>query len=113
MTEFKLFGSGGYVIAELTEAQSKKADLGVGKLFLAPIGKLEQDKMSKHFCKECNQEFDNPPNIHLEEKTNEEVADNLNLIERGQYTCQQCSATIGEYRVFEQRGKVGNAKPVK
>jgi len=38
MAEFKVEGSGGYVIAELTEEQAKKADLGVGKLFLAPIG---------------------------------------------------------------------------
>jgi len=36
MAEFKVEGSGGYIIAELTEDQAKKADLGVGKLFLAP-----------------------------------------------------------------------------
>jgi len=28
MAEFKVEGSGGYVIAELTEEQAKKADLG-------------------------------------------------------------------------------------
>ena len=56
MTEFKLQGSGGYIIAELTEEQAKKADLGVGKLFLAPIGKLEEQKMSKHYCKNCESE---------------------------------------------------------
>ena len=33
MGEFKVEGSGGYVIAELTEEQARKADLGVGKLF--------------------------------------------------------------------------------
>ena len=48
MAEFKVEGSGGYIIAELTEVQAKKADLGVGKLFLAPIGKLETEKMLKH-----------------------------------------------------------------
>ncbi len=36
MVELKLQGSGGYIIADLTEEQAKKADLGVGKLFLAP-----------------------------------------------------------------------------
>ena len=49
MAEIKLQGSGGYVIAELTDEQAKKADLGVGKLFLAPVGKLEAEKMFKHY----------------------------------------------------------------
>ncbi|MCV0392028.1 MAG: hypothetical protein K5790_01900 [Nitrosopumilus sp.] len=114
MTEFKLQGSGGYVIADLTEEQAKKADLGVGKLFLAPIGKLETKKMFKHYCNMCETEFDNPPKIHLEENTNEEVADNLILIERGQYTCEKCNATIGEYRVFkknDEAGDIGKARP--
>jgi len=114
MVELKLQGSGGYIIAELTEEQAKKADLGVGKLFLAPVGKIEEQKMSKHYCKNCEVEFDNPPKIHLEENTNEQVADNLILIERGQYTCQQCSAIIGEYRVFKKQDEssdIGNARP--
>ena len=114
MTEFKLQGSGGYIIADLTEEQAKKADLGVGKLFLAPVGKLEEQKMSKHYCKNCEFEFNNPPNIHLEENTNEQVADNLILVERGQYTCQKCSSIIGEYRVFKKQDEssdIGNARP--
>ena len=114
MVELKLQGSGGYIIAELTEEQAKKADLGVGKLFLAPVGKIEEQKMSKHYCKNCEVEFDNPPKIHLEENTNEQVADNLILVERGQYTCQQCSAIIGEYRVFKKQDEssdIGNARP--
>ncbi|MCA9812842.1 MAG: hypothetical protein KC483_08270 [Nitrosarchaeum sp.] len=116
MAEETVHGSGGYIIADLTEEQIKKADLGVGKLFLAPIGKLEVDKMLKHFCKNCNTEFDKPPKIQLEENTNEEVADNLILVERGQYTCQQCNFIIGEYRVFEKKdelGEIGKAKPMK
>lgn len=115
MVEQKVHGSGGYIIAELTEEQLKKADLGVGKLFLAPIGKLEEEKMLKHFCKNCETEFNNSPNIHLEESTNEEVADNLILVERGQYTCQKCSSIIGEYRVFQKKdesGEIGKAKPM-
>lgn len=114
MVELKLQGSGGYIIADLTEEQAKKADLGVGKLFLAPVGKLEEQKMSKHYCKNCEDEFNNPPKIHLEENTNEQVADNLILVERGQYTCQQCSAIIGEYRVFKKQDEssdIGNARP--
>ncbi|EGG42380.1 hypothetical protein Nlim_0561 [Candidatus Nitrosarchaeum limnium SFB1] len=114
MTEFKLQGSGGYIIADITEEQAKKADLGVGKLFLAPIGKLEEGKMKKHYCKNCETEFGNPPKIHLEENTNEQVSDNLILVERGQYTCEKCSSIIGEYRVFKKQdesGEAGNARP--
>ena len=109
-------GSGGYIIADLTEEQAKKADLGVGKLFLAPIGKIETEKMFKHYCKECETEFNNPPKIHLEENPNEEVADNLILVERGQYTCEKCSGTIGEYRVFkknDESGEIGKSNPSK
>ena len=43
--------------------KAKKADLGVGKLFLAPIGKIEKEKMSKHYCNNCETEFPNPPKI--------------------------------------------------
>ena len=102
MTELKLQGSGGYVIAELTEEQAKKADLGVGKLFLAPIGKIEEQKMLKHYCNKCESEFNNPPKIQVEEQPNEKIADNLILVERGQYTCQKCSSIIGEYRIFKK-----------
>lgn len=113
MTEAKLQGSGGYIVADITDEQAKKADLGVGKLFLAPIGKLEQQNMKKYFCKECESEFDSSPEIHLEENNHEEVADNLVLVERGQYTCQKCKSIIGEYRVFQKQDEsqeVGSAK---
>lgn len=116
MTEQIVHGSGGYIVADLTEEQTKKADLGVGKLFLAPIGKLEENKMLKHFCKNCDMEFGNPPKVRLEESNNEEVADNLILVERGQYTCEKCDSIIGEYRVFQKQDEssdVGKAKPMK
>lgn len=115
MVESTLHGSGGYVVADLTDEQIKKADLGVGKLFLAPIGKLEEEKMFKHFCKNCESEFDMSPKIQVEESANEEIADNLILVERGQYTCQKCNSVIGEYRVFQKRDdshEIGKAKPM-
>jgi len=114
MVELKVQGSGGHIIADLTDEQAKKADLGVGKLFLAPIGKLETEKMFKHYCNNCEIEFENPPKIHLEENPNEEVADNLILVERGQYTCEKCDSIIGEYRVFkksDESADVGKANP--
>ena len=115
MAEQTVHGSGGYVIVDLTEEQARKADLGVGKLFLAPIGKIDKEKMLKHFCKNCEEEFANPPNIQLEENPNEEVAENLILNERGQYTCQKCNSVIGEYRIFQKQdesGEIGKAKPM-
>jgi len=114
MSETKLHGSGGYIVADISSEQQKKADLGVGKLFLAPVGKLDEKSMKKYFCKTCDIEFEHPPKINLEENNREEVADNLVLVERGQYTCEKCEAIIGEYRVFQKENEfneVGNAKP--
>ena len=102
MVVLELHGSGGHVIADVTEEQAKKADLGVGKCFLAPIGKLDEQNMQKYFCKKCELDFDGSPKIQVEESPNEAVADGLILVERGQYTCNKCSSIIGEYRVFEK-----------
>lgn len=115
MAKQTVHGSGGYIVVDLTEEQTKKADLGVGKLFLAPLGKLEEEKISKHFCKNCEKEFHNSPKIQLEENPNEEVADNLILKERGQYTCQKCNSIIGKYRIFQKKdesSEIGKAKPM-
>ena len=114
MAEYKLEGSGGYIIADITEEQAKKADLGVGKLFLAKTDKLEAEQILKHYCKKCEVEFDNPPKIQVEENANEQVAENLILVERGQYTCEKCNSILGEYRVFkknDESGEAGKAKP--
>jgi len=59
--------------------------------------------MSKHFCNQCDSEFEGPTKIQIEEKPNEAVADGLILIERGQYTCHKCNSIIGEYRVFQKK----------
>ena len=41
MVVLELHGSGGRITADITDEQAKLSDLGVGKNFLAPIGKLE------------------------------------------------------------------------
>ena len=102
MVVLELHGSGGRIIADITDEQAKKADLGVGKCFLAPVGKLVEQNMQKYFCKKCESEFDGSPKIQIEESPNEAVADGLILVERGQYTCHKCSSIIGEYRVFKK-----------
>ena len=105
MVEIKLEGSGGYVIAELSEELATKSKLvpNVDKYFLAPVGKLEEKAMHKYFCNKCEYEFNGPPIYQIEETPNEQIADGLILVERGQYICHQCSSIIGEYRVFENK----------
>lgn len=110
----KLRGSGGYVMARVTDEQQTKGNLGGPDLFLAPIGRLDADKISKHFCNTCEKEFDGSPKIEFE-NPNEEVAENLILAERGQYICNTCESSIAEYREFnkqDEAGDVGNAKPL-
>jgi len=110
----KLRGSGGYVMATVTDEQQMKGNLGGPDLFLAPIGRLDTEKITKHFCNTCEKEFEGPPKIEFE-NPNEEVAENLILAEKGQYICKSCNASIAEYREFKKQneaGGVGVAKPL-
>ncbi len=110
----KLRGSGGYVMATVTDQQQMKGNLGGPDLFLAPMGRLDSQKITKHFCNTCEKEFEGPPKIKYE-NPNEEVAENLILAEKGQYICNSCSAVIAEYREFRKPNEtveVGSAKPL-
>ena len=110
----KLRGSGGYVMATVTDEQQTKGNLGGPDLFLAPIGRLDAEKITKHFCNTCEKEFKGPPKIEFE-NPNEEVAENLVLAERGQYICKSCNASIAEYREFKkpnEEKEIGSAKPL-
>jgi sporulation protein YlmC with PRC-barrel domain len=110
----KLRGSGGYVMASVNDDQQMKGNLGGPDLFLAPIGRLDVDKISKHFCNTCEKEFEGSPKIEFE-NPNEEVAENLILAEKGQYICNSCNSSIAEYREFKKQdegGDVGVAKPL-
>ena len=110
----KLRGSGGYIMATVTDEQQVKGNLGGPDLFLAPIGRLDASTITKHFCNTCEKEFEGPPKIEFE-NPNEEVAENLILAERGQYICNSCNASIAEYRDFKKQdeaGEVGAAKPL-
>ena len=99
-------------MATVTDEQQMKGNLGGPDLFLAPIGRLDESKITKHFCNTCEKEFEGPPKIEFE-NPNEEVAENLVLAERGQYICKSCNASIAEYREFKkpnEEGEVGSAK---
>ena len=110
----KLRGSGGFVMARVTDEQQSKGNLGGPDLFLAPIGRLESELISKHTCNTCEKEFEGSPKIEFE-NPNEEVAENLVLAERGKYLCNQCGSTIAEYREFRKPNEamnVGLANPI-
>jgi len=110
----KLRGSGGFVMARVTDEQQSKGNLGGPDLFLAPVGRLEADKISKYTCNTCEKEFEGSPNIEFE-NPNEEVAENLILVERGKYLCNECGSTIAEYRDFRkpnEQVEVGLANPI-
>ncbi len=110
----KLRGSGGYVMASISDEQQMKGNLGGPDLFLAPMGRLDEERISKHFCNTCEKEFEGAPKIRYE-SPNEEVADNLILAEKGQYLCGSCDGTLAEYREFkkmDEAGEIGHAKPL-
>ena len=101
-------------MASVSDDQQMKGNLGGPDLFLAPIGRLEEGKISKHFCNTCEKEFEGPPKIRYE-NPNEVVAENLVLAEKGQYLCNSCDGAIAEYREFKKQdesAEIGNAKPL-
>ena len=109
----KLRGSGGYVIAQVSDEQQRKGNLGGPDLFLAPMGRLDEYTIKKYSCNICDKEYDGSPKIEYEHP-NEQVADNLILVERGQYLCIECGSPIAEYREFQKSDEssdIGNAKP--
>ena len=102
-------------MATVTDEQQRKANVGGGgpDLFLAAIGRLEVEKITKYFCNTCEKEFEGAPKIEFE-NPNEEVSENLILVEKGQYICNSCNNSIAEYREFkkpDETGEIGNAKP--
>jgi sporulation protein YlmC with PRC-barrel domain len=110
----KLRGSGGYIMASINDELQTKGNLGGPDLFLAPIGRLDSEVITKHFCNTCEKEFEGSPKIEYE-NPNEEVAENLILAEKGQYICDTCNSTIAEYREFRKQDEVqevGAAKPL-
>ena len=110
----KLRGSGGYIMASINDDQQRKGNLGGPDLFLAPVGRIDSEKISKFYCNTCERDYEGAPKIQFE-NPNEEVAENLILVEKGQYICTTCSSTLAEYREFKKPNEtieVGNAKPM-
>ena len=100
-------------MAQVSDEQQRKGNLGGPDLFLAPIGRLDEYTIKKYSCNICDKEYDGSPKIEYEHP-NEQVADNLILVERGQYLCIECGSPIAEYREFQKSDEssdIGNAKP--
>ena len=118
MTEKKLRGSGGYAIARVTDEEQKKGNLGGPELFLAGIGRLEEDRFVKHYCNKCEKGYEGSPALVFE-NPNEELGEGVTLIEKGEYKCRTCNATIAQYRKFDapaqtpqQQQETTNTTPV-
>ena len=100
MAEKELPGSGGYAIARVTDEEQKKGNLGGPELFLAGIGRLDEDRFVKHYCNKCEKAYEGSPALVFE-NPNEELGEGVTLIEKGEYKCKTCNATIAQYRKFD------------
>src|SRR5215831_18970223 len=113
LTEKKLRGSGGYVFAKVTQEEQKKGNFGGPDLFLAGVGRLDEDRFSKYYCNKCEKEFQGSPTIDYE-KPNEDLGEGVTLVEKGEYRCTGCSNTISQYRKFnstEEQTAVTDNRP--
>lgn len=95
----KLRGSGGYVLAKITEEEQRKGNLGGPELFLAGVGRLDENRLLKHYCNKCEEQFDGPPSI-VYDNPNEDLGEGVILEEKGEYKCKKCNSTIAQYRKF-------------
>lgn len=100
MAQKKLRGSGGYAIARINDEEQKKGNLGGPELFLAGVGRLDEDRFVKYFCNKCEKEYEGAPGVNYE-NPNEELGEGVTLIEKGEYKCKTCGATIAQYRKFD------------
>jgi sporulation protein YlmC with PRC-barrel domain/DNA-directed RNA polymerase subunit RPC12/RpoP len=97
--EKKLRGSGGYVFARVTDEEQKRGNLGGPELFLAGLGRLEEDRFLKYYCNKCEREYEGSPAVNYE-NPNEELGEGVTLVEKGEYKCGTCNNTIAQYRKF-------------
>src|ERR687886_1285497 len=99
LREKKLRGSGGYVFAKITEEEQKKGNLGGPELFIAGVGRLDEDRFLKYYCNKCEREYEGSPAVNYE-NPNEELGEGVTLVEKGEYKCGTCNNTIAQYRKF-------------
>ncbi len=95
----KVRGSGGYIIADLTEEEEKKI-LG-GEYFIGALGRLDETRISSYHCNNCNKDFESAPMIRSERL--DKSIENVTLIEEGEYICRECNSLIGSYKIFADK----------
>ena len=100
LKEKKLRGSGGFVLAHVTDEEQKKGNLGGPELFLAGIGRLPSDRLVKYHCNKCDKDYQGSPNISFE-NPNEDLGEGVTLFEKGEYKCKTCKSIIAQYRKFD------------
>jgi sporulation protein YlmC with PRC-barrel domain len=110
MAEKKLRGSGGYAIAKVSDDEQKMANLGGPELFLAGIGRLDTDRFVKYFCNKCERDFEGAPTLSYE-NPNEDLGEGVTLVEKGEYKCRACNATIAQYRKFNAPAQAPQVAP--
>ncbi len=101
LKEKKLRGSGGYVIARVSDYEQKKGNLGGPELFIAGIGRLPKDRILKYYCNKCEKDYPTSPDLNYE-NPNEELGEDVILIEKGEYRCRTCNNIIALYRKFNK-----------
>ena len=99
LKEKKLRGSGGYVIARISDYEQKKGNLGGPELFIAGIGRLPKDRILKYYCNKCEKDYPTSPDLNYE-NPNEDVGEGVVLIEKGEYKCSVCNEVLSQYRKF-------------
>jgi sporulation protein YlmC with PRC-barrel domain len=99
-----LKGSGGHIIADLTPQEIKKARLVGAELFLGALGRVSKERIASYYCKNCNRDYDGPPEIR-HEKVGQEVAKGYTLSEQGEYLCKKCGSLIAQYKTFAEQAE--------
>ena len=101
LEEKKVLGSGGYAFVNLTEDEELKFNLGLPHLFLGNIGRLDKKRFTRYYCNKCRKEYPGFPLITYD-NPNEEIAEGVILLEKGEYKCMVCNNTIALYRKFNK-----------
>lgn len=112
LKEKKLRGSGGFVIAQVSDEEQKKGNLGGPELFLAGIGRLPSERFVRYHCNKCDKDYVGSPDIKYD-SPNEDVGEGVILVEKGEYKCQTCSAVIAQYRKFDSSASQEESHPKK
>ncbi len=98
-------GSKGYIVADLTDEEVRKARLA-GELFIGALGRIDVNRIIAYYCNNCTKEFNQAPRI-VSKSINEAVTDAHMLMEQGEYICNECNSVIAIYKVFIDASKEG------